>query len=471
MSSSYAIASDQHENDRLRNTFSKEKLEPIITKFKYELSKEVDSLWEENQTLKATNHSLEEMTKKNEPTKNDVNQEWNKSSQIVPYKHGRSSSVPEAFNFLDKYFPEKEGYWSSWSIQYCPPERQNTRSITLEQFKEVQDSINKLLSVKQTLTTQYYSLTADKEKSERDWSTKEKSFLEQLRSNVENEKKLKAELDRSKNEISKLTEEINKTEEKFSCIESLNKELQEKIKVYQNDLQKLNDEIKTQKKNHENSLVIITSNLNSQKENLDKDKSSLEFRVNQLEKENNQYKILVNQGKENLNKYLKDEEERRQKEIDTFSTRYKEEIKTLKTEKSKLEQSREKLIKEKEKLKKDMNSTLQQKDEEKKDLINKEREKTENLQRSMLDLTKENNRLKIDLQQKINEMNLLSAKQATNDQIQSQNFVKISSDKEQEYLKHLCLALQSRKIPSFAEKPKSLIEALEMIQKHFEEDN
>lgn len=466
MSSSYAIASDQHENDRLRNIFSKEKLEPIITKFKYELSKEVDSLWEENQTLKATNHSLEEMTKKNEPTKNDVNQEWNKSSQIVPYKYGRSSSVPEEFNFLDKFFPGKEVY-SMWSGYYNPSERPSNRSITLEQFKQVQDSINKLLSVKQALTMQYHSLTADKE----DWSTKEKSFLEQLRSNVENEKKLKAELDCSKNEISKLTEDLNKTEEKFSCIESLNKELQEKIKVYQNNLQKLNDKIQNQEKDHERSLVLLNSQLNLKKENLDKDKSSLEFRVNQLEKENNQYKILVNQGKENLNKYLKDEEERRQKEIDTFSTRYKEEIKTLKTEKSKLEQSREKLIKEKEKLKKDMNSTLQQKDEEKKDLINKEREKTENLQRSMLDLTKENNRLKIDLQQKINEMNLLSAKQATNDQTQSQNFVKIPSDKEQEYLKHLCLALQSGKIPSFAEKPKSLIEALEMIQKHFEEDS
>lgn len=495
ISSSYVIATESKYEDEYKSThiLPKERLQKIPTQFKEKIHQEIDTLWDENQTLWERNNFLQTTIKEYERklesvsipallppsyspdlNSNDLNegQRLNEGKLVKGIKEEDKTEIPQRLNFLDQYFPLQK------SFLYFSPSRSSHKDITLEQFQQVQEAIVSLLTINKGIESvlesksielnskkiEYDSLKSlykNLKEGEQKWEEEKSSLLGQVNILKTNKERAEADLKNLRKKNDDLTSKIKTTEETSDRLDSLNRNLQKKLEDSQNVSQKLSEDIQNQKTYYEDSLRIIKR----KKEDLEREKRGLESQLDPLLQEVNDYKLLVSQGQKNLNKYLKEEEERRNQQIQNLFTSQKENSQTIKEEKSELERSNQQLKREKEELERNLRKILEEKTSEKETLVNKMREESQSLQNSLLTLKRENTDLLIKNQQQASE--LLTLKQQKT-QVKSENTLGISPEKEQEYLSYLYQTIRKAKIP-YSGKPKSLIEALDTLQKSFED--
>lgn len=497
ISSSYVIATESKYEDEYKSTgniLPKERLQRIPAQFKEKIHQEIDTLWDENQTLWERNNFLETTVKEYERklesvsipallppsyspdlNSNDLNegQRSNEGKLVKGIKEEEKTEIPQGLNFLDQYFPLQKSM-----IPYSRSSRPPHKDITLKQFQQIQETIFTLLATNKSIESvlesksaelnskkiEYDSLKSlykDLKEGEQKWEKEKSSLLGQVNILKTNKERAEADLKDLRKKIDDLTSKIKTTEEASDRLDSLNRNLQKNLKESQNVSQKLSEDIQNQKNDYEDSLRSIKR----ENEELEREKRGLESQLGPLLQEINDYKLLVSQGQKNLNKYLKEEEERRNQQIQNLFTSQKENSQTLKEEKSELERSNQQLRRDKEELERNLQKILAEKTGEKETLLNKIREESQSHQNSLLMLKQENTDLLIKNQQQANE--LLTLKQQKT-QVKGENALGISPEKEQEYLSYLYQTIRKAKIPCPG-KPKSLIEALDILQKSFED--
>ena len=414
------------------------------------------------------------------------------------------TKIPQELNFIDHHFPYKFGL-NSYNIPWKT--RPHQTPIKFEEFEKIQIAINDLYEQKEKLTgdknsishklakkendyndlksvsdknlrdllekekklneltknknnldlqlkdltqgytelkNRHHSLEENYNKDRKNWQKETNSLLKEKDELTKNKQKIDSELETIKNKFdiikvdldtskNNLEEEKNKKDKLYSICQDIQKQLDEKNRDYET----LREEL--QKKDNDYREFSISSK--SQNEILYKENESLKNQIHSLTREIENSRILIDQGQRSLNEYLRKEEKRRDKEIQDIFTNKNEYIQILKQEKIELENNNEKL-----------KQQIHGVEEEKNELVN-------------LITSLKNEIMEISEQKKQKDNGIQS-----NNKTKTEEYMQTTLDKEQEYLPYLYQTIRKAKIPCSV-RPKSLIEALEMIQKHFEEDN
>jgi hypothetical protein len=427
-------------------------------------------IWDENQRLWNINSFLEErnieletinknyegMLRNSIPSVNETQQfSYNPHVQILEKTELFNQEKPQnlqSLNFLDHYFPLKKDFKRSQSV-----------TLTLAEFEGIQDAVSKL-----SASNESFKITLQIKQDE--WTEEKKSLLNRI-SIIEKDK------EEAENQLRYLEIKMKELEYKIRSVEktnrqfiNLNNDLQKNLLDYQAISQNLSKELQDRRENYETSLIA----LKAEKDSLEKEKEILEYQVVSLNQQISSYQASISQGQQSLNSYLQEEERRRKTEIKALSQGVRGDLDRVKDDKERLERTNEQLKQEIDNLERSMRKTLELAKIEKEGLLSEQNKKEQEYQKELSKI-QQNNRLleeqhaqiKRDYEIEIEKLKQSLLTQKIKEEQEKKKTLEISFEKAQEYLPYLNQTIKKAQIP-FSERPKNLLQALDVIQTHFD---